>query len=268
MIGYDYIIAGAGTAGCVLAAGLTQDPGIRVLLLEAGEPVLTPALTVPDAWPGLIGGAARTPAAWSPGYTSSAAGAPGSATCDVGYRRGRPEEVIVCAGAVGSPQLLMLSGIGPASRLQALSIDPVADLPGTAANLQDPPGHHGLLYRCRRAGATTGRPTRRCAARWRAPGLTCSCSRSCSRSGPPGTRGRCDGFALGVAAVAPDSRGTVRLAAADPLAAALIDPGLLCDGRVCAMWREENRPDRLSAASYGAPPPHVAQHIHYLQATT
>jgi len=46
-------------------------------------------------------------------------------------------EVIVCAGAIASPQLLMLSGIGPAEELQGLGILPVVDLPGVGRNLQD-----------------------------------------------------------------------------------------------------------------------------------
>ena len=47
------------------------------------------------------------------------------------------EEVIVCAGAINSPQLLQLSGIGPASLLQAHGIPVVVDAPGVGANLQD-----------------------------------------------------------------------------------------------------------------------------------
>ncbi len=46
-------------------------------------------------------------------------------------------EVIVCAGAFGSPQLLMVSGIGPAGHLQAHGIAVVHDLPGVGGNLQD-----------------------------------------------------------------------------------------------------------------------------------
>jgi len=47
------------------------------------------------------------------------------------------KEVIVCAGALISPKLLMLSGIGPAEHLQAHGITPVIDLPGVGENYQD-----------------------------------------------------------------------------------------------------------------------------------
>ncbi|WP_342619685.1 GMC family oxidoreductase N-terminal domain-containing protein [Rhodoferax sp. GW822-FHT02A01] len=46
-------------------------------------------------------------------------------------------EVILCAGAIGSPQILQLSGIGPAPLLQSLGIPVVHDLPGVGENLQD-----------------------------------------------------------------------------------------------------------------------------------
>ncbi len=46
-------------------------------------------------------------------------------------------EVLLCAGTVQSPQLLMVSGVGPAAQLREMGIDVVADLPGVGANLQD-----------------------------------------------------------------------------------------------------------------------------------
>ena len=46
-------------------------------------------------------------------------------------------EVIVCGGAFGSPQLLMLSGVGPAAHLQQMGIPVVHDSPGVGQNLQD-----------------------------------------------------------------------------------------------------------------------------------
>lgn len=46
-------------------------------------------------------------------------------------------ELIVCAGAFNSPQLLMLSGIGAGEELRAHGIEPLLDLPGVGKNLQD-----------------------------------------------------------------------------------------------------------------------------------
>lgn len=61
------------------------------------------------------------------------------------YTAGR--EVVVSAGAVGSPQLLMQSGIGPADHLREIGIDVVADRPGVGANLNEHPDFV-LKYRC------------------------------------------------------------------------------------------------------------------------
>lgn len=62
----------------------------------------------------------------------------------VAYRRGGRDEavrvrreVIMSAGAFGTPQILMASGVGPGAHLQQLGITPVLDLPGVGQNLQD-----------------------------------------------------------------------------------------------------------------------------------
>ncbi|WP_328476629.1 choline dehydrogenase [Streptomyces sp. NBC_00377] len=68
----------------------------------------------------------------------------GKRAVGVEYRRGkgalqqvRAKEVILCGGAINSPQLLQLSGVGNAEELSALGIDVVHDLPGVGENLQD-----------------------------------------------------------------------------------------------------------------------------------
>ena len=54
------------------------------------------------------------------------------------------------AGAVGTPQLLMLSGIGPADHLREHGIYVIADLPAVGANLIDHPVVPGALVDARR----------------------------------------------------------------------------------------------------------------------
>ena len=169
-------------------------------------------------------------------------------------RAGR--EVILSAGAIGSPRLLQLSGIGPADHLQSLGIPVVFDQPGVGANLQD---HLDLFVIAECTGPHTY--DRYAKPLWSA---VAALQYLATRSGPvasslfetggfwfadPAARspdiqfhlGLGSGIEAGVAAMPqggvtlnsaylrPRSRGTVRLASADPMAAPLIDPNYWAD---------------------------------------
>ncbi len=61
-------------------------------------------------------------------------------------------EVLVTSGAIGSPKLLLQSGIGPADHLKSVGVDPVHDLPGVGENLHD---HLDLFIICECTGPHT-----------------------------------------------------------------------------------------------------------------
>ena len=165
-------------------------------------------------------------------------------------------EVILSAGAIGSPRLLMLSGIGPADHLQSHGIDVVLDQPGVGSDLRD---HLDLFVIAECTGPHT---YDRYAKPWWS--AVAGIQYLLTRKGPvasslfetggfwyadPAARspdiqfhlGLGSGIEAGVAAMPnggvtlnsaylrPRSRGTVRLASADPKAAPLIDPNYWAD---------------------------------------
>jgi len=173
------------------------------------------------------------------------------------YRRdGRDEharanrEVILCGGAVNSPQLLLLSGVGPAKQLRAMGIPVVADLPGMGENLQDHlqivVGHqctqpvslaHAetlgnlLRYLLFRRGPLTSNVAE-CGAFLRTrPGLPAPDLQF--MFGPVFyldhgfTRPKGDGFGVVAVLLRPQSRGRITLRSADPLAHPAIDANYL-----------------------------------------
>ena len=146
-------------------------------------------------------------------------------------------EVIVTLGAINTPKLLMLSGIGDPAQLQAHGIGVVQALPGVGQNFQD----HILLAGCCWAYSTPEPPRNNAAefvfyaksdARLPAPDLmpvleeTAFASETIARRYQvPGNPAAAWTLAPGLAQ--PDSRGQVRLASADPLAAPLVDANFL-----------------------------------------
>jgi choline dehydrogenase len=167
-------------------------------------------------------------------------------------------EVILSAGAIGSPQLLMLSGIGPAAHLNDVGVTPLQDVPGVGANLHDHP-FAAITYRSKRAI-----PINPANPPGEAFGYACIASpTNCPDlqfvfSGLPVELSALEtpehGFSIGFSAMAPHSRGCVRLRDASQQTLPVIDPNYLGDARDVAVMieglrltREIGRSDALSA---------------------
>jgi len=160
-------------------------------------------------------------------------------------------EVIVAAGAIGSPKLLLQSGIGPAAHLREVGVSVVHDLPGVGANLQDHldlfviaectgdhtydkynKPHHaawaGLQYLLLRKGPVASSLFETGGFWYARPGARSPDIQFHLGLGSGIEAGvakmRYAGVTLNSAYLRPKSRGTVRLASADPFAAPLIDP--------------------------------------------
>ena len=180
----------------------------------------------------------------------------------VAYRQGAEShtvratrEVILCGGAINSPQLLMLSGIGPAAHLAAMGIEPAHDLPGVGQNLQD---HYQVrfVYKC--TEAITVNDIMMSPARMAIMGLQYALFRTGPLTASAGqvgifTKSRPDleapdiqfhfigfsadrpgeglhkfsGFSQNICQLRPESRGEILLKSPDPLAAPAIHPNYL-----------------------------------------
>ncbi|MEM9370517.1 MAG: choline dehydrogenase [Pseudomonadota bacterium] len=173
--------------------------------------------------------------------------------------------VILAAGAIGTPHLLLLSGIGPAAQSHALGLTVTVDLPGVGENLHD---HLEVKVKCRMTkplslwsdakfpnylwtGAKyvlTGRGT------GRQQGLEAGAFLSLDSEAPaPDTQlhfinalafdgasaeDRGHGFAIDTTQTRPESRGRVSLASSDPTDPPQIDPNYLASEKDRTMMRE------------------------------
>jgi len=149
-------------------------------------------------------------------------------------------EVVLCAGAIQTPAILMRSGIGPAERLRMLEIDVVVDLPAVGENLRDHP-LGGLVLQLGPAAAGPGLYPLACY-------LRCETG---SDDGPnntiigamdlPGSPDRPRLASMWVKAAISHSRGRVSLRSPDPGVYPSVEFEMLSDGRDLARLREGSR---------------------------
>lgn len=165
-------------------------------------------------------------------------------------------EVVLSGGAINSPQLLLLSGIGPADEVRAAGVEPRHDLPGVGKNLQDHLNVN-VIVRCEQPVTYDGQDKL-------VPSLVNGFKFLVGKPGPANSNiAECGGFirsrdglaspdiqlhfipayvidharvkpgghgmTLHACVLRPGSRGEIRLASADPGTAPLIDPNYLAD---------------------------------------
>jgi choline dehydrogenase len=173
------------------------------------------------------------------------------------------KEVILCGGAVNSPHLLQISGVGPAAHLAAIGVPVRRDLPGVGANLQD---HYvaRVSHRVRGAisinelargvrlagqvarffligngaltfGVTSAQVFARSREGLASPDLQLLFTPASYDALRFGALEREGGMTVAICPVRPDSRGTIMAVSADPFAKPRIDPNYLAaasDGQV------------------------------------
>ncbi|MDE0698138.1 MAG: GMC family oxidoreductase N-terminal domain-containing protein [Boseongicola sp.] len=189
----------------------------------------------------------------------------GTRAVGVAYSSGRARrtvraeiEVLVTSGAVGTPKIMMLSGVGPAAHLREHGIDVVHDLPGVGENLNDHfgidivaelNGHYsldkynkphwalwaGMEYVLFRSGPITSNVVEG-GAFWFAgdnrsvPDLQFHfLAGAGAEAGVPSVPKGSSGITLNSYTVRPKSRGTVRLRSADPSSSPVVDPNFLAE---------------------------------------
>jgi choline dehydrogenase len=150
-------------------------------------------------------------------------------------------EVVLAGGAIGSPHLLLRSGIGPAEELRRAGVAAAVDLPGVGRNLHDHLLAPVIFTAERDLGVPApGLPQPQSHLFWRSrPGLVAPDTQPIHFNTPlyePWMEGPDNGFSLMAGMIRPLSRGSVSLAGADPAAAPLIDlAALACESDLEAL---------------------------------